>query len=518
MVQPQAAEFDIPLRSGEVVCLPSAEEFRGLAEENAAALAASPFQLSGHPLAEVRRQTRRWVLSAASAFSKALGLSTSLPREDALLYVTGHQPFLFHPGVWIKQLLVGRMVGKGIGGLSMPVDSDTFEELGVDVPEFVDGLRLTRETLLRAGPDIPYEVHPRPSETEWRTFLDRVEAHLRTLSLGGVQQVFSRFKQQVVDLDSTTNLGTFLTAVRRRHEGSRPYLEVPVSRLGESPEFRQFFLHILADAARFADCYNRHLETYRTRNNIRTPAQPFPNLEIDRERVELPFWLLHQGRRRPCYAQPRAGGWQVWAGEEPVRIVPRGEPAHALDGLAIRPRALTLTAFTRLCVADLFIHGVGGGRYDRATDEVIREYFGIQPPRYAVVTATLHLPLAEFNTNTERRELQRRLLELRHNPDRVLVTPSTRERELIDEKWRLIAALEAGTITRRERRETTQRIREINDLLTHALEAERRLTEQRLADLGTSQAEVAATYRGYPFCFFAPSAIDELVSSVLPDR
>ncbi len=522
MSQPLIApEIEIPLRSGEVVCLPPASEFPSLARANATSLAASPLQLGGMPLAEVRRRTRGWVLTAAETFSRALGIFASVPREDSPLLVTGHQPFFFHPGVWIKHLLVGRMAatGEGIGALSMAVDNDTFEEIGVDVPTVANGLQITRETLLRAAPDIPYEAHARPSEQTWREFLDRVETHLRALGPGGVHQVFATFVEQVRSLQGPRDLASFMTAVRRRHEGPRPYLELPVSRLAECPQFREFFLHILRDAARFADCYNRHLETYRARYNIRTAAQPFPNLEVERERIELPFWILHEGRRRSCYAQPRSGGWQLWAGDTPVGVLPGTGEHRVLEGLAIRPRALTLTAFTRLFVADLFVHGVGGGRYDRVTDEVIREYFGIEPPRYAVVTATVHLPLSEFNTHAERQQLQRRLLELQHNPDRVLATPSAGDRALIDEKWRLIKALEAGAMTRRERRQTTQRIREINDLLTRALKEERIATERRLADLATgTQAIAAATHRGYPFCFFEPSAIDELVSLLLPAR
>jgi len=516
-----AAEFEIPLRSGEVVCLPPAGEFQSLARANAASLAASPLRLGGMPLGEVRRRTRGWVLAAAETFSRALGISARVPREDSPLLVTGHQPFFFHPGVWIKHLLVGRMAatGEGVGALSIAVDNDTFEEIGVDVPTVANGLQITRETLLRAAPDIPYEAHARPSEQTWHEFLDRVETHLRALGPSGVHEVFATFLERVRSLGNPHDLGSFMTAVRRRHEGPRPYLELPVSHLAECPQFRQFFLHILRDAAHFADCYNRHLETYRARHNIRTAAQPFPNLEVERERIELPFWILREGRRRPCYAQPRSGGWQLWAGDTPVGVLSGTGEDRVLDGLAIRPRALTLTAFTRLCVADLFIHGVGGGRYDRATDEVIREYFGIEPPRYAVVTATVHLPLSEFNTHAERQQLQRRLLELQHNPDRVLATPSVGDQALIDEKWRLIKALEMGAMTRRERRQATQRIREINDLLTRALEEERIATERRLADLATgTQAIAAATHRGYPFCFFAPSAIDELVSSILPGR
>ena len=41
----------------------------------------------------------------------------------------------------------------------------------------------------------------------------------------------------------------------------------------------------------------------------------------------------------------------------------------------LAPRALTLTAYLRLMIADQFAHGIGGGRYDQVTDAVISRFF-----------------------------------------------------------------------------------------------------------------------------------------------
>src|SRR5689334_21153410 len=48
--------------------------------------------------------------------------------------------------------------------------------------------------------------------------------------------------------------------------------------------------------------------------------------------------------------------------------------------LRISPRALTLTTFFRLLLADQFVHGIGGARYDRVTDRLIARFLGIEPP------------------------------------------------------------------------------------------------------------------------------------------
>ena len=44
--------------------------------------------------------------------------------------------------------------------------------------------------------------------------------------------------------------------------------------------------------------------------------------------------------------------------------------------------------FARLAVADLFIHGIGGAKYDELTDAIGERFFGIQLRPYMVVSGT----------------------------------------------------------------------------------------------------------------------------------
>jgi hypothetical protein len=132
-----------------------------------------------------------------------------------------------------------------------------------------------------------------------------------------------------------------------------------------------------------------------------------------------------------------------------------------------------------------------------------------------VATSTLHLPLSEFDPSEERGLLQRRLLAVRHNPERVLPALDPGQRRLIEEKWGLIRRLEDPTLGRGERRTATRRIREINEQLAGGLMVERASIEQRLAELAeVGGASAAATHRGYPFCFFPPAAVDALVDRI----
>ncbi|MGH2398207.1 MAG: hypothetical protein ACRDF6_00045 [bacterium] len=514
MVSPlTSTEFEIPERSGQTLCLPSAAEFLSHAAANAAMLQRADVTIAGIPLADLRSRTRRTALALAASYGRELNIVCAASDERALFIGTGHQPFLFHPGIWTKHLLVDRF-GSRAAVVNMPVDCDTAEDIGADAPHLDGGLSIVHETLMRVDPDVPYEAVEPPSLPVWQAFLDRLDAQLRTLPRRNVRDVFAGFTSKTAGL-SAPDVGSFLTLARRLHEGDSRYMELPVSRLTATPEFRLFFLHVAGQAERFAGIYNAQLEAYRERFNVRTAAQPFPNLNRDGPRIEVPFWVIQGGRRRPLYVEQGRGRIRLWAGGEVLGEVGGTDP-EGVAGLALRPKALALTAFSRLCLVDFFVHGVGGGRYDRVTDAVIAGFFGLTPPRYAVVTATLHLPLTEFDPAEERTSLQRRLLELQHNPERLLTDPSQTHRRLIDEKWQLISRLERETLTRRERREITQRIRLINEQLAQGLDHERHSLERRLGVLGEiSEASGAATHRGYPFCFFPRRAVDELVDAMV---
>ena len=106
----------------------------------------------------------------------------------------------------------------------------------------------------------------------------------------------------------------------------------------------------------------------------------------------------------------------------------------------MRSRALTNTLYARLFLADLFIHGIGGGKYDELTDELIRRFYGFEPPEFLVLSATrlLPLPTAPVRLDDHRR-LARNLRDLHWNPQRFVSADDSRLRELAARKDALIA-------------------------------------------------------------------------------
>lgn len=523
---PSIDEIRIPQGRGEVLCIPPAGEAGALLQEAASSI--RPVEVLGKGLLELREELRGAVLGMARRFTESIGGVASAPSpKGAPIVVTGHQPVFFHPGVWVKHFLLDRLrISLGAAGLNVVVDTDEVGEVTVEIPARGERLRIVRETLVRAPGDVPFEAHRPPTKDEWDGFLGRIASHLDTLGKPHIRAFLDQLaKAAFFAWGRHQTLGEFLAAVRRRYEeeGGNPrgYGEVPLSWICQTPQFLRFFLHIASHGRTFAHITNEHLAAYRRRHGLRSPAHPFPDLLDGGGLVELPFWVVLQGRRRELFVIPSAGELRLVADHATLAMLPAA-PEEALEilvraALKIRPRAITLTMFCRLFLADLFIHGVGGGRYDEVTNAVIRDFWGIAPPPYIVTSATLWPDLdGHEEVEEERRELQKRLLDLTHNPDRHLPNPTPEQTALIEEKWRCIRTLGEGNLPRKRRRELTRRIREINLRLSEALREEIVTVEERLKQLKSRLEEVqAAAYRGYPYFLFSPREVESLVDRMI---
>jgi hypothetical protein len=92
--------------------------------------------------------------------------------------------------------------------------------------------------------------------------------------------------------------------------------------------------------------------------------------------------------------------------------------------------------YARLVLSDLFIHGIGGAKYDELTDEIVRRFFGIEPPRYLTATATFRLPIDRPDVTIEDvRNSARLVRDVRYRPETLIGHPlvagdATLEREL----------------------------------------------------------------------------------------
>lgn len=344
-------------------------------------------RIQGVPLPEVRRSFRRWLGHA---------------EDEKPLVATGHQAELYHPGVWVKNALIGAAAAK-LGGSAFHFAVDT------DAPKHL--------TLRWPGGAMPLSDSPAES-AKWSGLLDApAPAHL--------DAVAREVERAAAGWDFVPLVGQFLASMRRlalesmklppaltnsTHEldwklGLRHHLLLD-SPLCWSEPYLVFVHHVLARASAFAADYNAALESYREENKIRSPGRPMPDLACRPESCEVPFWLddLAAGTRARATVARDGPGFELRpAGGDAFRFDAAADGWDAAarllhwlrrNQLRLSPRALTLTAVLRLLVADQFVHGIGGGQYDQVLDRLITRHFGFAPPRFSVTTATLFFPTA----------------------------------------------------------------------------------------------------------------------------
>jgi len=97
--------------------------------------------------------------------------------------------------------------------------------------------------------------------------------------------------------------------------------------------------------------------------------------------------------------------------------------ALAKRGVKIRTRALATTLFARLVLGDLFLHGIGGAKYDQVTNQIAEHFFGFALPEFGTVSATLRLPIDHPCASVEQSQtLRQQLRELDYHPEQFLTT------------------------------------------------------------------------------------------------
>jgi hypothetical protein len=425
-----------PAENRAVLADPPADALPELVARNRDRLNRPDVTVGGMPLPELRALARREVLTDPSMTIDGLG-------ANGPLLLAGHQPELPHPGVWVKHFALNKLA-RQLGGvaLNLVVDNDTLKSTSLRFP-VRDGrdpatVRLESVPFDHFGGEEPYEARRVHDPELFRTFADRAAPLWKNW---GFEPLLPRVWNDVLDHPAET-IGEKFAGVRRKWERDWGChnLELPVSRLAGTEAFARFASHVLADLPRFRRAYNAAVQAYRSANGIESRSHPVPDLAPG----EAPFW-------GPAGPDGRRGRLMTPTNVPPARL---------------RPRALTLTLFARVCLGDLFIHGIGGGKYDEVTDAIIREYFGIDPPAYQVLSATLRLPLQPFPTTAgDVLALARRDRDLYWNPQRHVPGPEA-ERPEVRELFRrhdILAAVEPPDRAGRKRR--FRELREVGDQL-----------------------------------------------------
>ena len=317
--------------------------------------------------------------------------------------------------------------------------------------------------------------------------------------------------------NSAPALGATIAAGRHRFEQSvgLQTLEIPVSILSQTTAFANFAAAIFDRASEFRRTYNQVLAEYRNVNRIRSNSHPVPELEETDDWTEVPFWISSSktlGRQR-LFIRNLADQIELSDRSQLHQVLPKSDFLAAFEqlndaGIAIRPRALSTTMLCRLLMSDIFIHGVGGAKYDQLTDAICQRFFKYQLPEFLIVSATFRLPTqVPLVSKNDVTQLRTRRRECNFHPERFLDTDllTSKAVELIQQKRHWTASPHIRS------KEKHYAITGINQQLRAILKPS---DEQLQSDIDELQLQLRssqiANSREYSFCLYGESLVDDL--------
>lgn len=530
-----------PAEDGAKVLEPPLEMAGDAIAANIALATTRQYELHGRALADVSAQARHELLVAAVRYTSAYR-DVPTPGTGSRFVLAGHQPTLFHPGVWLKNFALGHIGAQHHATpVNLLVDSDTLRHASLRVPGgSLAGPHAVEIAYDRPTAEIPYEERPIGDRSLLASFAERVTAEIGPL----VHDPFVRefWPEVIAASQAQPLLGACLARARHTLEGAmgNPTLELPQSAVCGFESFHWFAAHLLAELPRFQEVYNSSLWEYRRANRVRSTSHPVPELETRGDLVEAPFWIwqadaprrkrLFVGRRRDMLLLTDRGEIEIelpFSADGDLHRAVEMLAALPQQGIKLRGRALLTTLFARLFLSDLFLHGIGGAKYDELTDRIVHRFFGFAPPTYMIVSGTLKLPIERPHaTEGDLRQIDRQLRDLTFHPEQFLEKAGTAQGTMSSPRPEARCAkcvspaevtlpAEVAALTRRKHdwvaveptldnaRQRCREIRSTNEALQPWVEDRRReLLVERERTAEALRVESLLGWREFAFCLY----------------
>lgn len=324
---------------------------------------------------------RRGSNAVSIAFRRELGLP-----DDGVIVMSGHQAEFWHPGILAKYVAMHasaeslRRSGIAAHAAWVVVDQDTNDAFSIAFPAVRSGVPtrgIWRVPGTEAGPTTPTGLQRTvsvnsPMASNW---LQRSITAATPDTKHVSQSVESGIPAIASALASHASAASAAEQVTRATADLLISITLPArtfmaSAIGRTELFARVLQRMRASPARWVQAYNAAAAL--------TPSARVRPLGVLQRggatAFELPVWELRSGARHP-----------VWSDQTPTG--------------PLAPRALFMTALLRMAGCELFIHGMGGGVYDRVTDAWIGAVASELDPELrtlaptAVVTATRHIPM-----------------------------------------------------------------------------------------------------------------------------
>ena len=528
-----------PRESGEGLFEPAWTEIAPILDENLNSRSDACYDIHGKCLTRLAHEAREEMVAAARQWTAAYRDVGDWARGTTnRVFLAGHQPQMYHPGVWLKNFALSRLAEEYDGlAVNLIVDSDTIRGHSIPVPgNTAENPKVVEIPYDSSGPVIPFEERRILDPQLFATFVDRVQAQIGPLVAKPlIGEYWQLTQRRAVECD---RLGLCLAQARHILEGEwgAKTLELPQSLVCNADSYRWFLCHLLSEAPRFRRVHNEVVGEYRRLHRIRSLAHPVANLARQDDWHEAPFWIwtVDNPRRRRLFVRRDGNGVRVTDRrnlEFSLPIVDDGDVSQAVEclqelhraGVRIRSRALVTTLWARLALGDLFVHGIGGAKYDQVTNALMAGFFHLEPRGFLTVSGTIHLPVPlQRGTAEEVGVLRNQLRRLEFQPERYVDELRPLGEDHKGEIGLLCAQKQdwiVKTVTPENCRERFLSIRRLNERLQAWVEPVREETLRALEKAEqAARASSVLTSREYAFCLYPGEVLQDFFSRLLFKR
>ena len=538
--------FTIP-QNKQIFTFPLKEKINFILEKNKNIFKNYSFTIINQPFQTIRKNSKKRVVQRALKYSKIFDSDIEKKIDSSYQFIiqTGHQPVFFHPGIWIKNIFLNEILkshpfDKSLG-LNIILDNDSCQKLSFYLPVLsnLGNLRMEKLNFLPTFPNLPFEECPIPSLQQIREFSEKVTRMIGTLNNKTILNHFIYFSQCMeksfhlsIQKYENSNLGGFLGLSRRLYENeiNPNYLELPFSQVCNSDEFLSFFLEIIQNIESFSRIYNNKLDEHRKLFKIKNIIDPSPNLILKENLIETPFWIWKDGKSRKklfilneqdkMYLYNDLYGKIFFIKKDGIKSFSCLKNVLKDKRLKIRPKVLILSLYNRLFVSDVFIHGLGGTKYDQVTNEIIKEFFKVEPPHFLTISATLLLDLKSCYSSSQSiiSLLKKKLRDLEYNPERFFSDINLLEKDkfqikkAVKQKIELVKEIKE-TILPEDKRKISEEIYYINKAISEKLiPLQIKLKKKIIVEEDKKKQLKICNFREFPFCLFSVKELRRLLN------
>jgi len=347
----------------------------------------------------------RGIVSIAESREIAISFRPENLDKAQTLVMTGHQPEIYHPGILRKNKeLLSFCQANGFIPLSISLDLDRHDAGALFYPTEPESGRLRVEQCSIGSGTGLISRQRVIAVDELKEIFGRIEQSIISQGIA-LSRNFYHARDLYLKLSGVC-LGTANSIVRRALAGEDRLLELSFSELLRLEPIDKSIKDFLDQPVRLVACYNSTLNEFRTAQKIKNKANPFPDLRKEGEREELPFWVVQhdRGERDSLWYGSEQGETVFFYGDKSAELSQLLES----ESCAVVPKGALVTTLFRKHCCDLFIHGIGGGKYDRFTDQFVEKFHGEKLAPYVIVSEdrVLFAKLADDLSLAEERSQQ----------------------------------------------------------------------------------------------------------------